>query len=481
MIRTTLTLGLIVILAALLGAPILFGAQMAEYHEVYIQELQASGTVEIKSSEFNRGWFTSTSKVMFALPGETCEEPPCAEPVINSKLYHGPFPFGAYQQADLTLEPVQGVVISKFDLASVFPREQAAAGLPIEGVTVVDLDGSARSTLSLEQSQAEVLINGEPAVMSVSGLQGQFAAPKGQDLAGDFQLASFSVAAQDESLVQLEGLSVDLQRGSEEGAGQRQFAQRLDRLRVVKPGGQEQVELSGMALNAATGTKDGLIESDFNLSFNGATVEDRQYGPALLEGEISRIDLSAIQDLQQSLAEFEDQGLPAPLNFLAAAEIYRKHLPDILEPGPELSVPRIVMKTPNGDVSGSMRMAIPPGVEAPSDMLGVLKVLQADIALQMPAPMLRALVANDLRKEAESRAEQTGEPVTAPTEEQIDQRIAQLIEDNVIEVQQESGIYGFRASMLDGRLLINGEENEAWSNFISQLTEPAIQFKARPN
>jgi hypothetical protein len=150
---------------------------------------------------------------------------------------------------------------------------------------------------------------------------------------------------------------------------------------------------------------------------------------------------------------------------------YQKGLQEVLKSRPEINLKSLNLKTPDGDLIASLKLVgTPPGGEL--NLAAWPAMLQAELGLQIPAVTLWNILDAQMQQAAHATAAQSGQPPVLPTQDQIGAKVTELVEHNVFVPKLDANAYTLQVAMLEGRLLVNGQENQAFTNLTQLFMTP---------
>ncbi|MGH8459207.1 MAG: DUF945 family protein, partial [Nevskiales bacterium] len=396
----------------------------------------------------------------------------CRELVISSVLHHGPVSITGILDGVAPMRPLQAVMISTFKLDGLFGDASIKPTLPnLTITTLAELDGSSRATLDMPASTHAVEGKSGKLTLALGGMSGEFTGTAGSEkVVGELKFPSLRMEDQAGLTLTLANLTVNLDgEGSEAG-----FIGKIDE----KIGGftlatsaqdPQPFALKDMTITLkGSRSSDGLAQTQFNGGIKAITAVGREYGPATLEGEALRFNRAAITRMQQELKALEGQKKPPQEMLPAMMVIYQKAIPEVLKSRPEINLKSLTVKTPEGDLVSSFKLVgVPPPGEI--NMGAWLTLLQADYSLQIPAVMLWNTLDAQLQQAAHKAAAQSGQPPVMPTQDEIGAKVSELVKANVFVPKLDANAYTLQVAFLEGRLLINGQENQGFANLTQLL------------
>lgn len=474
MSRNLLLLVLVALVAAPLGASYLFGGKAEQIHREFSEQLGAQGSATLKESEFSKGLLKSSARDVV----EVCSTASgCRELVINSVIYHGPIAIAGIIDGVAPMQPLQAMMISRIKLDGLFGEVGLQPALPEMTVTTqVELDGNTRATLDMPASTHTLTGKSGKLKLALGGVTGEFTGVTGSDQQqGEARLASLKLTDEAGAAVSLSGLVVNVDgRGSDAGfIGT--IKEKVSNLTVTTTAQDPQpLVLRDLSLTLkGSRSSDGLSQAQFSGGIKNINAAGREYGPAQLEGEILRFNNAAMTRMQKALEKLEAQKKPPEEMLPAMMAIYQKGIPEVLEPRPEFNLKSLTVKTPDGDLVASLKLVgIPPQGEL--TLLAWLTMLQAELNLQIPAVTLWNILDAQMQQDAQKLAAQSGQAPELPSQEAIGAKVNELVKSNVLVPKLDANAYTLQLAFLEGRLLLNGQENQGFADLSKFLSgQPA--------
>jgi uncharacterized protein YdgA (DUF945 family) len=472
MARKLLILALALLAVAAIGAPFMFGAKAEQIHHEFADRLAAQGSTGLKSSDFSKGWFKSSARDVLEVCSATRG---CRELVISSVIHHGPIAITGILDGVAPMRPLQAAMISSVRLEGLFGDTAFTPALPDMTVTTLaELDGNSVATLDMPSSQHTIEGKSGKLTLALGGLSGEFAGTAGtRAVKGSLKFPSLKLEDQSGFSMTLANLSADVDGEMGEAGFKGKAGERIGDI-TLKASAQDPQPLTLKDLDISlTGSRssDGLAQNQFKGGIKAISAAGREYGPAALEGETVRINRAAMTRLQQEVAALEAQKKPPQEMLPAMMAIYQKGIPEVLKSRPEFNLKSLSLKTPEGDVLASLKLVgVPPQGEL--NMGAWLNLLQAEFSLQVPAVTLWNILDAQMQRAAQAEAVKTGQSPVLPTQDQIGAKVTELVNANVFAPKLDANAYTLQVAMLEGRLLINGQENQAFGNLMQLMSGP---------
>lgn len=463
MSRNLLLLILVLLLGAILGVPYYFGMQLEKLHAQEVAKANTTPDLKYETLGYSRGLFKSEARDRVSGCSAAGQ---CVEIEIDSVMHHGPIAITGILDGVAPMRLVQGVGVSRVRFDKLIKDAAFQPSLPPLTVTsVVEFDSRYQASLEMPSSQHTVEGSTGPVKLTLGGVSGALNGTAGSMKAqGDIRLASLQVEDATGMTLALNGLAVKVDGETSDSGFIGTLEEKLDSLTLETATGDPQpfaLENLSLAVKGAR-SSDGLTQTQFTGDIRVIKATGRQYGPATLEGEVLRVNRAAMTRMQRELEALGQQNKPPQELFPAMMAIYQKGIPELLKSRPELNLKSLIVRTPEGDLMASLKLVgVPPQGEF--NMANWLALLQAEFDLQIPAVTLWNMLDAQMQEAAQKTAAQSGQPAALPTQEAIGARVTELVEANILVPKLEANAYRMEVALLEGRLLVNGQENREFS------------------
>jgi len=462
MIRKTLTFGVIALAGLGLLAPWVVSRQIALNHDDYAERLAIPGALELTEASLDRGWLRSRSRIALKPVGRLCPRADCAPVTVESTIHHGPIAFTAPTDADTGLTLVRGVVVSRLRLAAALAPLRFKPQLPSpRAVTRIHWNGETESRVGLDEARLVVEAEGwqgEARWKPLSGHARRWAAR---------ELRSARLTWPGVKLFgppgQLEWSALTMSVATEPGHAA--YGLSLGVVRAVATDGPalalHELETDG----EWRGGRQAWTHAG-SLRIASLLWRGQEYGPLLASVEMDNLDAEALLGLRRALTGLRGAGWPPPAG--AWVEASRRYLPALLAPGPDMSVPRLLLGTPDGDVTGELHLKTPTadGRTVADWLADVSLTARAQVPKPLAVRMLDLLVGPPGTPAAQpEKADAPPADLAAPR----DARLEAMIARNWIQPRPADAAYAVELRLRDGRLRLNGEPVDAWERFLERL------------
>jgi uncharacterized protein YdgA (DUF945 family) len=464
MARKALLIILLLLLGVVLGVPYYFGTKLEALHAQEVAKANTQPDLEYQTLGYSRGWLKSEARDRVRGCSAAGQ---CVEIEIDTVMHHGPIAITGIMAGVAPMRPVQGVGVARVGLDKLVEGAALKPALPALTVSsVVELDSTYQAVLEMPASQHTVDGKSGQLKLMLGGLSGNFSGTAGSGRAqGEIRFPSLRLEDQAGMAFALNNVSVSVDGESTEAGFIGTVTEKLGSLAMSAAADDPQpFALENLTLTVKGGrSNDGLSQTQFNGEIRIIKATGRQYGPATLEGEMLRVNRAAMTRMQTELETLGKQNKPPQDMLPAMMAIYQKGIPEVLKSRPELNLKSLNIRTPEGDLLASLKLVgVPPQGEL--QMGAWLNLVQAELDLQVPAVTLWNILDAQLQQAAHQAAAQSGQPAVLPSQDAIGAKVTELVNSNVLVPKLDANAYTLQVALLEGRLLINGQENQAFAD-----------------
>ncbi len=444
-----------ILVAALFVAPGVIGFKVQGKHQEFISRMQQNG-FEVISDDYNRGWFGAQSITEFKLALPSGADGESFTFAMLNDIVHGP------------LSPDGGLVLASigtsFQVAdkALFPKDENTV---IQ--TTIGLDGSGETRITIPPLK----LAGKPGRPEIqfSGADGVLLFDAGLTQASiDLSMSGLWVGGENG-----EGLrftEVTLNSKSKAGLlgmflGSGKF--KIEQVDFNNPKKGVAVKIDAISFSGDTKEDGGNLIFNANYSVDAVRVNDVVYGPAQFELGIENIPAEVAAKLQKSMQDVRSQGLSKEHESMAMMSLLIGAGPDLLKANPKMTIKRLFVKTPDGDIDGNLSIAAN-GLQwgEIGDLQAVLQKIEADAALSLPEKLLKAVMKMQAKVAIAQQIEQRkqmGQEITEPSKDELDklgqemveQQLAFLLQQEL--VKRDGANISSNARLGGGMLSVNGK------------------------
>ncbi len=444
-----------ILVLALFIAPGLIGFKAQSQYQEIVSGMERAG-VEVISSEYKRGWFGSQAETEFRLTLPPNVEANEFKFSMQSDIVHGPL------STDGGLALASIGTSFKIDGKTLFPEE----GNKILN-TKIGLDGNGKTLITVPALK----IAGEPGrpELQFGGADGELLFDVGfTQIDLELNIPEFWVGGADGESFRV--TKVTLGSNSKSGLSNLQMGKAelgIKQIDFVNPKNGLAVTKLGIRLIGDT-REDGVnLVFGADYSVDAIAVNDASYGPAELSVEIENIPAAVAARIQQGMQQLRSQKLPEKQQAMAVMGLLLGVGPDILEADPKLTIKRLFIKTPDGDIDGSLSIAADGLLwKEIGDVQAMLDKLNADASIRLPEKLLQSMLEAQAKQSVVQNIEmrkKMGESVDMPSPEEIqtvgksmvEQRLGDLLQQGLL-VRDEAYISS-SAKLGGGLLSVNGK------------------------
>jgi uncharacterized protein YdgA (DUF945 family) len=446
---------LIILIVALFVTPGIIGFKVQSRHQEVVARMQQGG-LEVVSDNYRRGWFGSSAEVKFKLAMPSGVKGAPAEFTMLNEIVHGP------------LSPDGGLALAAMDTSfkvddkALFPGDENRVLR-----TNVGFDGNGKTLIAIPALKLADK-PGRPEIQ-FSGADGsvQFDTSLSQ-LEVDLKMPELWVAGEKGETLKLS--EVEIKSDSKSGLfslflGNGKF--KIKQIEFNNPKKEVALKIDAIDISNDTRESDGKLTIGINYSVDAVAVNNVIYGPAKFEMEFDNISAEVTAKLQKEMQEMRALNLTKEQESMAMLNLLMGVGPDLLQANPKMAVKRLFVKTPDGDIDGTLSVASD-GLQWKDigDFRTVLQKLEADAAISMPEKVFKAIVEMQakaaLMRQIEQR-KQLGHEIAAPSKEEMD-NLSQEMASQQLEfllqqefVKQDGAIISTQAKLGDGLLSVNGK------------------------
>ena len=446
---------LTILVVVLFMAPGLIGFKVQSRHQEVISRMQQSG-MEVVSDEYRRGWFGSSSKTKFRLATPSEAKKGSFEFTMLNDIVHGP------------LSPDGGLALARIgtsfmvDDKALFPGEENTVMQ-----TNIGLDGSGKTVIAVpalkladKPGRPEIQFSGaDGTVLFDTGLR-QFEM--------DLKMPQFWVGGDKGETLKI--TEVELKSSSKAGLyslflGNGNFL--VKQIEFSNPKNEVAVKIDAINISGNTRESDGNLAFTASYAVDAVKVNDVVYGPAQFEMEFANISAEVISKLQKEIQEMQALKLTKEQESMAVMNLMLGAGPDILEANPKMAIKRLFVKTPDGDIDGTLSIAAN-GLQWKDigSFQSVIKKLEADAAITVPEKIVKVVMEMQAKAAMTRQIEQRkklGHEIATPSAEEMDQLVKQMAGQQLEFflqqelVKREGANISTKAKLADGLLSVNGK------------------------
>lgn len=420
---------LLVLVVALLVAPGLIGFKVQSRHQQIITAMQQNG-FEVVSDNYQRGWFGAKAKTEFKLALPSGAKGKSLPFTMLSDIVHGP------------LSPDGGLALASMGTSF---QVDGKALFPEDENTVlhssVGLNGDGKTTVTIPALK----LAGKPGRPEIqfSGADGVLLFDAGMTHASvDLKMPGLWVGGEKGESLQF--TDVTLNSDTKSGllgmflGGGKFNVKQID---FKNPGKDFALKIDAITISGDTSEQGGNLLFDVNYAVEAVTVNSAVYGPAQLDLSLDNIPAEVAASLQKQLSKMRALKLTKEQESMAVMSMVVGAAPDILKADPKLTVKRLFVKTPDGDIDGNLSVAAN-GLQWSeiANMQAVLKKIEADAAISLPEKLFRTVMGMQaklaLMRQIEQR-KKMGHEIAEPSPEELDKLSKEMVDQQLAFILQQ--------------------------------------------
>lgn len=346
-----LGIGLLVLGLILAILPWYAGRQAQAHYEELLTRLEKQG-LRVVERHYEAGWLSSQAVTHLEWPLEVQPEPrllapdlatPPARLEATSHIEHGPLVWQG--QGSSIVEPLWARIHTQLSLRAddadqVTDPEKTP---PVRVDTRVALDGKVNSQLTMDDSRTRERV--------IQGVKGSLLLwDKGERQDGQLTIGLLEFREGGAAILRFDNLRLDLEgRPDPSGLSMGELNLSLERLGLD---GDTPGSLNGLQLTFRSQAQGDQVEFSADYRVRALTQGDVQLAPMELRIRLSGLSAPVLKDLQQRMAEENDeQSPPTPDAYLA--DLWR-----LLGGNPKLALERLHLATPEGSLDAHFSLDV---------------------------------------------------------------------------------------------------------------------------
>jgi uncharacterized protein YdgA (DUF945 family) len=458
-------------------APYGFGIRTEATLTTLVQLAEDILDIPVYITRYTRGWFSSTAETWLTLPPDIAEALRTYVPLVlqhtaraegltvGHRILHGPFPMSLRPGGTTSLLPVQTIITSTLvpGVPGASRNGHPAAARPILQVyTTVFLHGAGQGHIFMpaftfpSEAQPEAHIVWD-------GLQGDVAVDaQGHHVTGAFQSPGLQLLGEDTKFVLHEAsVRADVSTARHQVSRSDTFV-RVGSVAVTpRTAVQAAWAVTGAELRATTATAGGTLQAVADVQLETLRLDNISYGSGTSHLELYRLHLPALIRLLQAIRELQ-QDAPDLASFwwrLQLSEQLAHLLSELARPSPELSLTRMSLHTPDGEIRARVQARVDGNrLFAPGYAVQLLQTIEAEAEGEAPASWVRAMAIAQVRRALRARSRLAAwlpEPALDVLAATItDQQLRRLVEQGYLVL--DGNLYKSKVRYIYGQLLVQG-------------------------
>lgn len=458
----------LIVVVLVLAAPAAVGWYIMRQQDSFLQRIAASSVLQVQSNQFSLGWLHSQSSVRLAADKPSCRHATCPSLAVDSTIYHGPVPFTPPGLVKAGLAPAWAVVDTHIEPASLLPELTFSPALPsMQGVLQVALNGQASAQLQLPAIRSTVTSQGRQGWLDAKPLKLTVSVPASHDRVR-VQLAWPKVELVGESGGQmgLRGLHFNTSGKVEAGQSWPAYHIDFDALHVLDRHGSA-LTLGGFVLDVSQlPVQTHPRGSRFELRVSTLGARGLHYGPLIVTGQLQATPPAVLSTLRPQIRRIFGRNLPPAVRLLSGLAMHPDQATRLLVAGPGLHADRLLLSTPDGDITGTLKLAVSARRPLPDTFAALLGRLQFHCDLQVPAALVHSIVARWLHHAGH-------DPVSGDL---VDTEIRHLVKKGLLVDRPDDDAYQLYATFVYGQLVINGHLQKHTDKLLALIRQTLSPF-----
>ncbi len=454
-LATALTIAAVLMLIAL-ALPFWFGMETEKTYTAMLDQLSRNSGLQFTGKNYERGWLSSTAETVIHSPGASFEI------VARHRISHGPLPLDRLMEGKW--RPVQAHITSQIQLGAP-GKEDASALPPLTATTTFHFNGAAS-------------VHAEMPPVRKTGAQGQLIDWRGMDADMTFDrewkkirldarlpaLILSTPGKQGEFSVSKVALHSDMHEGTAgyffgDGAltiGQIEFGDATER-----------VSLQGLEISSSARPAGENVNMIIRYQLGEIRTRDERFGPGQLVMELRYLDAATLVKFKNEIDGIYRGKLPAPQAAMIVAGKAMELIGTLSRKAPELEITSLSFKTTEGEISGHAKFVLDGRkTDLTQNPMKILTSLVGDVEVSVPTPVVKRLLAPQIRHDIESyredgtlSKEEVAKLDPKKMAEIVDRVFPQYLARNEFtrNLVKENGAYKLTLTLRQGQMLVNGK------------------------
>jgi len=456
-----------VLIIAVLGSTYWFGMQFEKKYNEKIDEFEDSGRINILQNSFERGMFTSESKLVAKL--ETKGK--SVKFSMTSHIVHGPIGLANLIKGKIALSVNQASFVTTTTLSSInedsehaeilkiFPPIVIEGAISISGDLLTNIHSKPFKHTFKDEDDAD-------ATVEFQGIKGNAASNSDMSMGEGLLTAPMLSIKSEEGTLSLKNFKVgynfeQIPKGSGITVGMAYIG--LEKMEFVSE--DNKIFLSNIQWDLSKSIKEGNVEFAHGFTLKSFKLDDQVYGPGSYNLAIRNIDAKAWGKIENMLKESKKKDSakkpPTQMNPNSIMEL----LPELLKNSPEIELAELKFKTPEGEMKGWGKIYMDTSdPNALNNIFMMMASIKLDAKFSIPAADLETILEEIEKDKILEESENAGK--TPPTDEKLDimarVAVADQIQDLVDakEIIAKDDVFYYEVSYADGSLKVNGETKD---------------------
>lgn len=454
-LATVLTLAAMLVLIAL-ALPWWFGLETEKTYTAMLDQLSRSSGLQFTGKNYERGWLSSSAETVIRHPEASFEI------VARHRISHGPLPLDRVLEGEWRL--AQAHIASQIQLGAA-DKENASALPPLTATTTFHFNGAG----SVHATMPPIKKTGEQGqLVDWHGMEADVTFDREwKKIRFDARLPALTLATpgkQGEFAVSKVFLHSDIQEGTAgyffgDGGltiGQLEFG-----------GGTERASLQDLEISTSARPVGENVNLVIRYQLGEMSTGDERFGPGQLVMELRHLDAAALVKFKNEMDGIYRGNLPAPQAAMMIAGKAMGLIGTLARKAPELEITRLSFKTRAGEISGRARFVLDGRkTDLSQNPMKLLTSLAGDVEIAIPAPVVKQLLAPQIRRDIEAYRESgaLSETDMARLDPEkmahiVDRAFPQYLSRNEFtrNLVEENGLYKLTLTLRQGQMLVNGK------------------------
>ncbi len=452
--------------AAGLGGPYWAGIHAEKNYDEIIHEAAQNYGIDPKDAVYHRGWFTSSSRIKFYIPGAKGKNKSRAISLV-SEIHHGPVVFGVLDHPVFAASVVVTTLSLPHDLDATL-HYYFGDRPPLRMTTSVGFDGSSKTHISSPvymgpTQDGKLTINWKGA----DGDSTSTVTSQGENVTSHIKVPGFLVKGQGGELeiksIELSGHGRRVQSGIFESHTTASLAK--FNLNISGPkGGDTQLSLSGLSMSDDLVPKAHMLSLKVGTQLDGLVLVGQNFGPAHYDMELRNISEKGAVEYIKMIRDMRNMQLNRGRRNEIMARLGSQGMAladEILKRSPQFEISRASLVTPQGEIAGRLLVTFDGDDEINmKNPVILINRVHAEANVEVPEMLFKTVLAGIARRQLTTSLKAKGqempdETTLTTTAMSVMEQEIQSMEDNGFIVNQ-GGHYTTTLLYDKGLLTVNG-------------------------
>ena len=462
-----------ILLVVVVASPFALGFKIQNDYSVMLRNLSNILQVDIRVMQYNRGFFSSSAIIEYAVPNSAVNFR------MQEEIIHGPVYLGLINQgkSPLVAAVIKGNATSS-PASDPIMRQLFSGNNALVYQNLIDFAGNFKTEGYLPPINKVIQLDAVEFKVRSSGMvfTEHYSAINGT-LTGEVSVPSFNLSEIDTN-INLQDMKLSF-HGSMGQNGLMMGDSVLALAKLDIKSLDEQFAMHNLNVRSITSEHGVLVDSQAQVNVREIYASNQKLGPVSINASVNGLNARSIKQLQAAQKEIEakvKQGVPPEqINAMMAGQMLGL-LPDLFKQA-EIKVMPVSIESEMGKLEANFNLAME-GLDnnAPADPLFMLNAINLKIDFSVDEPLMRQLVewqyvTNQERLNALGTASSQKAEADIQLEQKVTENLQGMLDENWLVF--ENGTYKSDISLQQGVMTLNDKSVDPMQQIMSQMSAPA--------